>query len=342
MMGGGETTKQTKNAPWAAMEPYIGAGYKEAAKLYSQGPTEYTPWSQVANQNENQLAAMGGVSDYVNSPELQSKMAGAQNRISGLLDPNSNPYAGLTGEAQSVLAQNLQPQTMDASAGLNRLMYQGTNDPVLQQAMQKGVGSATDLSKLVRNPIASKIAGKSADAAKAGILSKTLANAYDMQNTMRMKAAESANTIQQNKSSLAGQMLGAANQYGTQATGLGLQYANPVLNAPTAMLGELSKVGAMRQQANQGQLTDATNRWNYQQNAPYDNLVKFRNLINPNSQWGVTNSTVTTPGSGQGIGQLAGTVLGATGGFFAGGPAGAAMGGQMGGALGGGIGSSFH
>lgn len=343
--GGGTTTSQKRTAPWAFTEPYISAGYQEAAKLYSGGPAQYTPWSQTAGLNDIQRATMGGVEQYVNSPELQSKMAGAQGIVGNLMQGGNNPYAGLAGSAQSAILGGLSNQTYDPSQGLNRMMYQGTNDPALQAAMSRGIGATGDVSRsiqgLLQNPLAGSVMNRARPGIQAGITSSNLANAYDLQNQQRMQAGQTANAINQQRAGLAGTLLGAANQYGTQATGLGLQYANPVLNAPIAMLGELSKVGAMQQAANQAQLNDATARWNYQQNAPYENLVKFRNLINPNPAWGVTNSTTTTPGNAGGIGQIAGMVLGGVGGAFAGGPQGAMMGAQIGGGLGSGIGKNF-
>lgn len=346
LTGGGTQTSQKRTAPWAATEPYISAGYQEAAKQYAQGPAQYTPWSQVADLNAISKGAIGGVEQYVTSPELLQKMGGAQQLVGSLLQGGDNPYAGLTGTAQSQLLGQLSNQPMDPSQGLNRMMYQGTNDPALQAAMLKGGAIAGEYSPRVRsllqNPIANKIAQNASDAARAGIMSNNLANAYDLQNQQRIQALQTANQMQQAKTGLAGSLLGAANKYGTQATGMGLQYANPMLNAPLAMLGELNKVGGIQQQANQGQLADATARWNYNQNAPYENLVKFRNMINPNPAWGVTNTTTTTPGSGQGIGQLGGMALGGIAGGLLGGPAGAMMGANMGGAVGGGIGSSFR
>lgn len=347
-LGLSDTTKNdTKQvAPWGALAPYIAEGYQEAAKLYSQGPAKYTPWSQTAGLNATQEGAIQDVANYINNPELQNKMAGAQSQIRGLLSGQNNPYANLTGTAQSQLAGQLSNNTMDPSQGLNRLMYQGTDDPALQAAMQRGQLSTEKaipgIQSLLQNPIASNLANKIAQGSQANIMSKNLATAYDAQNKMRGQAANIANQIQQSRTGLSSNLLNAANQYGTAATGLGLGNANQVLNMPIAMLGELNRVGGIQQQANQAQLTDATNRWNYQQNAPYANLARFRNLINPDPSWGVTNVQTTTPGSGQGIGQLAGMALGATAGAFAGGPQGAMMGAQLGGSLGGGIGGQFH
>lgn len=338
------TTKQT--APWGALAPYIAQGYQEAAKLYSQGPNQYTPWSQTTDLTDIQKGALSNVANYINNPELQAKMAGAQGVVRGLLQPQNNPYANIAGVAQNQLAGSLSDQTMDPSQGLNRLMYQGTDNPALQAALSRGQTSISQtmpgLKSLLQNPIASNLANKIAQGSQANTMTNALAKQYDIQNKMRGSAANIANQIQQGRSGLSTNLLGAANQYGTNATGLGLSNANQVMNMPIAMLGELNRVGTIQQQANQAQLDEASKRWNYQQNAPYENLVKFRNLINPDPSWGVTQSTTTNPGSYQGAGQIAGMVLGGIGGAFAGGPQGAMMGAQLGGSLGGGIGSQFH
>jgi hypothetical protein len=345
-LGDQKQTSTKQVAPWGALAPYISSGYQEAAKLYSQGPAQYTPWSQTAGLNNIQEGVLNRIGEYINNPELQSKMAGAQGVVRGLLDQQQNPYSGSTNVAQNQLARSLTDIPMDASSGLNRMMYQDTTDQALQTALGKGQLSVNQnipqIKSLLQNPIASGLANKIAAGSQANILSRNLADAYDAQNKMRSIAAGTTNQINQLKSGISSGLLDAANRYGTSATGLGLSNAEQTLNMPIAMLGELNRAGTIQQQANQAQLTDATNRWNYQQNAPYSNLARFRNLINPDPSWGVTSSTTTTPGSGQGVGQLAGMVLGGVGGAFAGGPQGAMMGAQLGGSLGGGIGSQFH
>lgn len=354
--GGGSTTtpinETTTSGPWSALQPYINQGYQEVAKLYSQGPQKYTPWSQVAGLSEGQQAAMRGVQEYVNNPALQASMAGAQGQIGNLLNPGSNPYAGVAGTAQgqalNYLANN---NMMDPSQGLNRMMYQNTQDPSLQAALGRGGNASVGISDQIRSQlqgqggIAGSIADKARQANSASINASTLANAYNLQNQNRLKAADSANIINQNKFGLASGLLNSANQYGTQATGLGLGNANLALNAPITMLGQLNKMGALQQAQNQSQLADATQRWNFEQNAPYANLARFKNLINPNGQWGTTNttgtSTTTTQGSGQGVGQMIGMVGGGIAGGLMGGPAGAMAGASLGGGLGGGVGGMF-
>lgn len=355
--GGGSTTTPVNDistsGPWSALQPYINQGYQEAAKLYSQGPQQYTPWSQVAGLSEGQQAAMRGVEDYVNNPALQSSMAAAQGQVGNLLSPGSNPYAGVVGTAQGQALNYLgNNRMMDPSQGINRMMYQNTQDPSLQAALVRGGSASAPISEQIlgklqgQGGIAGGIAERARQANTAGINASTLANAYNLQNQNRLKAADAANVINQNKFGLASGLLNSANQYGTSATGLGLGNANMVLNSPLAMLGQLNKMGALQQAQNQSQLADATQRWNYEQNAPYANLARFKNLINPNGSWGTTNTTgtttTTTQGSGQGVGQMIGMVGGGIAGGLLGGPAGAMAGASLGGGLGGGVGGMFH
>jgi len=355
-MGGGTSTtpvsKTSTNAPWTAVQPYINKGYQEATKLYSQGPQQYTPWSQVADLTQGQKAAMQGVQQYVNSPELQQALQSGQQTVSGLMTGASNPYNQLVPSAQGQVAGYLgNNSTYDPSQGINRLMYQNTQDPSLVAAINKGAGASSNIFEQLRsqlqNPsISTAIADKARQMNTASQTANILGNAYDLQNTQRMKAADLANQIAQNKYGISAGLLGNATDYASRATNLGVGNANMMANMPIAMLQSANQMGALQQAQNQAQLTDATNRWNFQQNQPYANLARYRNLISPDASWGTTSTTgtqtTTTPGSGQGIGQIAGTVLGGVGGFMVGGPMGAMMGSSLGGSLGGGIGGQFH
>ena len=357
--GGGQTqttptSSTTATLPWGSLQPYLIQGYQEAAKLYSQGPEKYTPWSQVASQTPAQEQAIQGISNYVQSPALQQRMAGAQNVVSGLTSGANNPYAGLTGAGQQNVANYLgQNQLYNPSQGINRFMYQNTQDPTLMATLNKGLGAVSDITgglqgQLPMSNISGNIADKMRQATTAGTVANTLGAAYNQQNVNRMKAADMANQINRAQFGTSADILGAAGKYGSSATGMGLQYANPVLSAPQLMLGELNRVGGYQQAQNQAQLADAVNRFNFEQAAPYNNLVRYRNLIqnSTNPNWGVTSAQGTqstwTPSAGNGgLGSSIGGLVGMGAGAFFGGPMGAMLGSQLGQMGGGMIGSQF-
>jgi hypothetical protein len=360
MSGGGGSTQTTPtsstsaNLPWGSLQPYLIQGYQEAAKQYAAGPTKYTPWSQATGFTAPQQQAMTGISNYVNSPALQQQMASTQNVVSGLAQGAGNPYSPLTQTANQNVANFLgQNQLYNPSQGINRMMYQNTQDPALMATLNKGLGAVSNITsglqgQLPMSDISGSIADRMRQATTAGTVANTLGAAYNQQNINRMKAADMANQINKSQFGTSADVLSQAGKYGTSATGLGLQYAKPALNAPTSMLGQLNTIGGYQQAQNQAQLTDAVNRFNFEQAAPYDNLVKFRNLMqnSTNPNWGVTSmqgtQTQYVPGSGNGaLGGGLGTLAGAGVGFMMGGPAGAMLGASLGGAGGGLIGSQF-
>jgi len=58
---GGTSTTVQKADPWAGVQPYLTAGYKDATKLYEQGGPQYYPGQTYVNANpyENMGAQMG-------------------------------------------------------------------------------------------------------------------------------------------------------------------------------------------------------------------------------------------------------------------------------------------
>lgn len=346
------TSSTSATLPWAKLQPYLIQGYQEAAKNYAAGPTQYTPWSQTAGLTTPQQQAISGVEQYVSSPAVQQALQSASGAVQGLVTGAGNQYAPLTQGSQSQLSGYLGANRLyDPSQGINRLMYQNTQDPALLGTLTKGLSTAESgfnpILGTLQNPnISQNLASKIAGIGRVQTTANILSDAYKAQNVQRMQASDVANKIQQSKAQSAADILANANKYSTSATGMGLQYANPILNAPLALLGELNRVGGYQQTANQAQLDDATARWYDAQDATYKNLAKYRNMIQVDPSWGVTNTTGTqstyTPSSGNsGLGSMAGTLAGAGIGFMMGGPAGAMLGSSLGGAGGGMIGSAF-
>lgn len=73
----------------------------------------------------------------------------------------------------------------------------------------------------------------------------------------------------------------------------------------------LINVGGQQQQQNQAQLTDLVNRWNYDQNRPWNNLARYQSMVQGNyGQSGTVNSTSTTPYFSNPTGSILGGALG--------------------------------
>lgn len=94
-----------------------------------------------------------------------------------------------------------------------------------------------------------------------------------------------------------------------QGTAAGL--ANPLANQDYTDLAQLQGVGTARDQYGQALVTDAYNRFNAQQQRPYDNASWYMSQLY-GSPWGKQSNTspIYQPGVGQ---QIAGGLLGALG-----------------------------
>ncbi|MGJ0430862.1 hypothetical protein [Methylobacter sp.] len=345
--GGGsqDTNTQSRNEPWAATQPYIINGYKDAARLYSQGPAQYTPWGQVAQLNSDQNAAIDATNSYVNAPGTQAYMNGASNTVQRLLNGANNPYTALSSAGQSNLAGYLSGNNVnDPSQGINRFLYQDTRDPSLinnvMGATEQANGVYDKLTGMIQNQggFGQKIADQSHSMNMANSATNMLSDAYINQNVNRLNAINLANGNKQSQMNIIGSLLNNNVNFDTTSKSMGLSNYSPVINTPLTLLGALNQMGGVQQNYTQSQLNDATNRWNFNQNAAYDNLVKYRNLINPDPSWGTTNTigkSTATPTKGNAMGSaLGGAAAGASmGSMF--GPWGTAIGAVAGGLMGG-------
>lgn len=289
---GASTSSQTI-APWAPLQPYLKAGYGEAAKLYAQGQQQYTPWSQVANLNGNQLAQINGVNSYVNSDSTQQMLANGSNAVQNLMTGRNNPYSPITDQTNPALAGYLGINNLnDVSQGLNHFMYSNLSDPNLQNTISAAGNQADAAFGDIRNTVQNKfgmgqnLAQNSANLNKTNSVNAALGSAFDTQNSNRLQATNMANAFNNGRFGIAADMLNKGGDYSNNAMNLGFQHYAPMMMEPLTMLGELNRMGGIRQTNTQAQLTDATNRWNFNQNAPYDLLNKFASLINPNASWG--------------------------------------------------------
>lgn len=306
-MGGEQTqtqNKTTKVDPWGPAQPYLKQGFNEAQRLYTLGSSKYTPWSQVASFDPIQQNYMKGVNDYVNSKGVQSLLNTSGSLVkdltSGAVDKNNiqkqlgQKYQGnLTGYMQN-------NNNADASGALNRFMYQTTSDPSLYNKVNAAVSQASNSfqnlpSSMIQNKygIGQKIMGNLGDSNSKDAINQMMGNAYNMQDANRSQAIGLANAQSANKANMISNLIGAGDNFTLRAQQMGLQNMGQVLQNPLTLLANLGQVGDAKQKLTQNQLTDATNRWNFDQNAAYDNLVKYRNLLNLDPRWGTTQQIGT-------------------------------------------------
>lgn len=349
--GGGKESKTTntvkKNDPWAPAQPYIKEGYSEAQRLYNQGPQKYTPWSQVAEFDPQQLAAMNGIRDYINSSGTQAQLAGANGVVSNLLAGGNNVQGNLGKQYEGNLAGYLQNNRQaDTSDALNRFMYQNTSDPSLMANVGNAVTQAHtsfDPAKLgiqTRFGVGEGVLKGLNDTNRQNTINAMMSSGWNSQEGKRQAAINTANQMRGNQAGTIADLISKGDSYSQQARALGLQYQPQLAQLPLQYLGVLNDIGGKQQAQNQAQLNDATNRWNFDQNAAYENLVRYRNMVNPNSAWGTSAETTS------GTTALAGmpkpnTAVSVGGGALSGAAAGAAIGNVPGAIIGGILGAGL-
>jgi hypothetical protein len=91
-----------------------------------------------------------------------------------------------------------------------------------------------------------------------------------------------------------------------------------MLMAPS---GVLSAVGTDQQAMNQAQLTDLVNRWNFNQNAPWNELVQYGQLVT-GGFGGTSTTNAPSPQSSPLMGAAGGALSGAALAQMVGGPVG--------------------
>ena len=289
------TTASVTNAPWAAATPYLQQSYEQAAKLYAQGPEQYTPFSQVAGLTPYQLAAIKNTSDYVNSNGTHDFMNSATNAATALRTDANNPYKDITRITNPALAGFLSNNSLaDVSGGLNRFMYQNTGDKSLQDNIFRGqtqAGSATGgVNSLVQNRfgIGKNIAENLDSSAKTNAVNSAFSQGFDMQNVNRLKAIGMADSFNNGRMGLASNLLQNQGNYTNNSIDMGYGAYGTTMGAPLSMLQKLGAAGGVRQDQNQAQIKDATARWDQGQNARLQALQRYAAAINPNTGWGNT------------------------------------------------------
>lgn len=314
--------------PYAPAMPYITQGLQDAARLFSQGPTQYTPWSQVTGFTPYQEQAQRGILDYSGSQAVRNLIGDTQGATERQIMGGENYSQPLSPYAQSGLFNYLGNNQLASNAGaLNQLAYGDTTNPYTESQVQSALGQLSNkfmtdtLPGLRRAAIGQGTYGSSRNALAEG------AAAGNLQTQMQQSANDinmnAYNTAEENRFNALQQM---AQQQGQQAQnaynlmnqgsntylnnlGQGLLNYKTALSMPLDMMNQQMQVGQAQQEQLQNALNDATNRWNFNQNQGWDTLAKFKNLIDARSNLGVTQSTSSTPPPNNMIGQLAGGLL---------------------------------
>jgi hypothetical protein len=303
------TNSTSVSQPWAPAQPYVMAGMEGAATLASQGPQQYTPFSQVAGFDPMQQQAMNGITNYVNAPGTQQFMntagTSAQNLVNGGNSTVSNVANTGVGNTLGYITNN---NMYDPAAANNQMAYGDNTNPYLKGNVDSALRDLSNkfqtqtLPGLRHQAIGDGSYGSSRNEMTEGQAGGDLAK--QMYDTATGMYSNAFNTQEQNRLNALGI---SANQQGTQAnfnnglfqTGvgqtfdgrsIGLNNYNNAVMAPLQLLQAQGQVGLQQQNQNQANINDATNRWNFAQNAPWNQVQQFKNMVDPNTTLGGSGS----------------------------------------------------
>lgn len=346
---GTETVTQ-RSEPWAASQPYLRDIFGQAQGLYNQG-AEYYPGSTVVPFHGDTLQGMDALRQrFQGSPVGYDQAAGALTSAAGagqlapdLINQSTGANPFISGIQTAANRQN------DAGADVLQQFAGGQNNPYLDATFNRAAEQVRDGT----NAMFSK-AGRYGSTANQDALSGSLGDlatqiyggAYESDAARRFGAAEALGARQAGdiNRGLAGQQMAAGlaeGQFGRQF-GAGQAFNQQGLQASALlpMLDQygqsgargLMELGGIRENMAGMELQDMMDRWNFMQNAGWDQLGRYNSVVQPLASLGGTQ-TGTQPAqsrTGRGLqgglgGALAGSAfgmpwlgagLGALGGLF--------------------------
>lgn len=279
--GGGTTTTVQKSDPWSGVQQPLLNAYSQAENLY-QNPSnfpQYYPGQQVASLNSGQNAAIGATQN---------------------LGLNGNPALNAaTGQIASTAGGdflNSNPVYNDLGNYANGSMLSAGN-PYFQ-------GMAQQISNAVTPAVNSSFesAGRYGSGAHANALASSLSNeignlAYQNYGQGQQNQLSAANTIGNAYQNERAQQL--------QAAGLApADYASQLGGAQSALTAS-----GIPQQQQQNEINAAMNKYNYNQNLPYQMNQQYLGLLTSNP---FSTSTSSQPYyQNQAAGALGGAMSGA-------------------------------
>ena len=292
--GGTETATQNSE-PWSQSQPYLRDIFSQAQNQYRQGQ-EYFPGSTVVPYSPDTVQGMSGLREqFQNQPIGLDTATSAVTGIAGQGGQN-NPFMGKIEAAGN-------RQNTAGNGVLNDFANTNQSNPYLDQMYNKAAEGTRDNV----NSIFSQ-SGRYGSGAHQGVMGDTMNNlgtqiyggAYENDANRRFGAAEAlgsreAGDINRQFTSANSQAgLGqASNAQAMQASGM-----LPGLNsyAQSGNQGLVGLGGALENKAGE-QVQDSMNRWNFGQNAGWDQLNRYNGVVQPIAGLGGT-STSTQPSQG--------------------------------------------
>lgn len=333
-MGAGGGGRQTQvSEPWSGAQPYLTDVMGQAQQLYQTGGPQYYPGQTFVGPTQGQLGAWDtalGYADQVYGGQQAPRFGEATGALSNVLGGGFGGQIARGSGAQAGTALNQMLSGTPDYSGLQSSI-DAANAPIMRQFEQDILPGLNQRASFLNNSTGS-IKTLHRVLPELGERMSQNANLAYEQERQRALGAQQAGL------GMYGQFAGGATQ--AQLAGAGLF---PTLadagRYPGNLQEQFANFGAGYQQQ---ALDDQTARYNYYQQAPYQNLQNYAGIVNG---YGGLGGTTTATGMG---GNRTAT---AAGGALSGAAAGAMMGsavpgigtaiGALGGALVGGLGGYY-
>lgn len=338
MSKGGGSSQKTTSEPWGAAQPYLKDVMQQAQNLYKQGGPQYYPGQTYNDPTAAQTAAWGQAQDYANQVfggQNTPKFGQASDALSGVLTGNNqlgsmaNQFGGLSGQAlgSSFASPFGTAGGLDARSAIQQQLsgtpnysaVQGATNAANQQQWNQlyndVIPQLNQRASFLNNPTGSI---KSLNSAITNLTNNQNLNAQQAYlgeyNRAQSAQANAAGLVSQGGLSSQQNALGLGNLAGSLAQGAsgqqlqGINQFNSLANAgqyPSQLAQQYANW-----QAGFGDkaLQEQIDRYNYNQNLPYQNLSQYSGIING---YGGLGGTTTQPGGSRGAGALGGALSGA-------------------------------
>jgi hypothetical protein len=310
-LGGGSSSDQKSTTePWSKQQPYLEQAFKGAQNLYQQGPNQYYGGDTIAGTNpaiQGYLQGMGGY--YQGGLDAAGAMQGYGADLAGGLPQSQQFYSQAMGDYYNPYASAEYSDIIANSVA---------NNPVLQNQIRQG---QQDINRNMQENILPSIANSAVGTGNVGSSRRGVAEGIAMRGAME-QGSDLATNLQANAYNQginqAGQWAGGeqfGQNYGmnaaNQMTGLG-QYGLGQMGAGyglgTQAYQDLLGAGAYERGMEQEGINADRERFDFEQNAPWDNLARYQQAISGN-YGGSTRSSGGGASSGNQLMQM-GTQLG--------------------------------
>ncbi len=324
-----QTTTQTSD-PWKGQQPYLLTGFADAKNLLNQGGPQYYPGTTYAPPTNDLLAGINAQAQLgqTGTPVQHAAEGAATNMLSPdwLMSNPSNPLYGLAGmgglnadtggyfapiaagmsswqPGMGTLADFASGATANAGNPYFQQMAATTIGNILPQIQsQFASGNRLDsglASRAVGQGLGDAIGGLAYQNYQQGLgqqqsAAEQLANLGQNSVAQRLAAAQGLTGVEQgNAQNMLAGAAGLGGNYNTaaqnqiQQTALAPQTTNMSYDQAAALQG----AGQAQQGLNQQAINDAVQRWNYNQQLPYNTLNNYISEIQGN--YGGTQKTQT-------------------------------------------------